>query len=182
MRWSHVALPLILTAVVPCSVAAQQTVPRPAKTVLFVCEHGTVRSLLGKVLFEQYAAEVGLRMHAVSRGARADSAVPAWMEQRLSADGIALGDWRPETLRASDLTNASYIVSFDLPAAAIAGGGAPRAQWNGLPSVSQDYAGGRDAIKVRVRALLDSLKSAEVRKKPRAPAAKRAPHASNERG
>lgn len=37
---------------------------------------------------------------------------------------------------------------------------APRAQWDGLPSVTQDYAAGRDAIKARVRLLVDPLRRA----------------------
>ena len=152
---------LILTAAAPFPLAAQQGAAPPTRTVLFVCEHGTVRSLLAKVLFEQYAAEVGLRMQAVSRGTRADSLVPPWMQQGLSADHIALGDWRPQTLRPTDLATAAYIVSFDIPRDSTAGARAPQEQWDGLPSVSKDYPTGRDAIKVRVRALVDSLKRAQ---------------------
>lgn len=159
-RWYHVAVPLLLVAV-PLPVAAQQAAAPPARTVLFVCEHGTVKSLLAKVLFEQYAAQVGLRMQAMSRGTHADSAVPAWMLQALSTDHVALGTWRPETLRPTDIANASYIVSFDVPLGIADGTRVPREQWDGLPSVSNNYANGRDAIKLRVHALVDSLKRAE---------------------
>lgn len=134
--------------------------------VLFVCEHGTVRSLIAKVLFEEYAAQVGLRMTAVSRGTAADSVVPPWLLQRLSADHIDIGSWRPQTLRASDLANASYVVSFDVPASATALAKAPRAQWDSLPSVSRDYITGRDAIKLRVHSLVDSLARARRASKP----------------
>ena len=132
----------------------------PRATVLFVCEHGTVRSLLAKVLFEQYAAEVGLPMQAVSRGTRADSIVPAWMQQGLAADHVELGAWRPQTLRAADLKSASLVVSFDVPATAMAAARGARTQWDNLPSVSRDYPAGRDAIKARVHQLVDSLKHA----------------------
>ena len=100
---------------------------------------------------------MGLNMKAVSRGTRADSIVPPWMLQALTKDHVVLGDWRPQTLRPSDLSNASVVVSFDLPAAATATAPVPRAQWDNLPSVSADYATGRDAIKVRVHQLVDSL-------------------------
>lgn len=157
IRWPHVIVPLVLNAAAPIAGSAQQRAAPPARTVLFVCEHGTVKSLLAKVLFEQYAAQVGLRMQAVSRGTHADSTVPAWMQQGLAADHIALGAWRPLTLRPKDLADAAYIVSFDVPRGLTAGGNAPRDLWDGLPSVSKDYASGRDAIKRRVRALVDSL-------------------------
>lgn len=152
----------ILSALVVCGqhVDAQKASLADVKPMLFVCEHGTVRSLIAKVLFEEYAAEVGLNMRAVSHGTRADSLVPPWLLQSFATDHVQLGSWRPQMLLPNDLTNASYVVSFDVPAAATAGARVPRAQWDSLPSVSKDYAIGRDAIKVRVHRLVDSLKSA----------------------
>ena len=162
-RWVCAAALTIASGAARESLVAQQGVSASGPTVLFVCEHGTVRSLLAKVFFEQYAAEAGLRMQAVSRGTKADSSVPAWMQQGLDADHIALGNWRPRTLVPADLASASYIVSFDVPSAATAGARAPREQWDGLPSVSKDYASGREAIRTRVRALVDSLKRSAKR-------------------
>ena len=153
------AAPLILSAVLSLTATAQRAGVQPP-TVLFVCEHGTVRSLLAKVLFEEYAREVGLRMNAVSRGTHADSIVPQWMQQGLSADHVALGPWRPQTLHPEDLADAAYVVSFDVPLSATNGARVRREQWDGLPSVSRDYTSGRDAIKLRVHALVDSLKRA----------------------
>ena len=144
----------------PLMLGAQQATARPASPVLFVCEHGTVKSLLAKLLFDEYAAEVGLQMPAVSRGTRADSVVPPWMQARLATDHLALGSWRPQTLGPQDLATAALVVSFDVPLAATATARAPHARWDGLPSVSTQYADGRDAIKVRVRQLVDSLKRA----------------------
>ena len=152
---------LALTAAVAFEVGAQQRDKGDKATVLFVCEHGTVKSLLAKTLFEQYAKEVGLQMNALSRGTRADSVVPPWMQRALAADHVSLGAWKPQSLGTSDVANAAYIVSFDVPQTLIAPSRAPRAQWDGLPSVSQDYAKGRDAIKARVHQLVDSLKRAQ---------------------
>ena len=158
--WYHQAALIVLMVTPSFGLAAQSRRAQPRHTVLFVCEHGTVRSLLAKVLFEQYAATVGLPLTAVSRGTRADSVVPPWMLRGLAADHVTLGSWRPQTLRATDLATAVYVVSFDVPFGATATTRAPRAQWDGLPSVSQDYARGRDAIKARVRQLVDSLNRA----------------------
>jgi protein-tyrosine-phosphatase len=144
-----------------------QRLPAPTeKTVLFVCEHGTAKSLLAKVLFEQYSKQVGLHMRAESRGTHADSIVPLWMLRGLALDHVQLGSWRPQTLRAGDLATASYVVSFDVPRTATAATHAPRTQWDGLPSVTQDYAKGRDAIKAHVHQLVDSLKRSEKRNGP----------------
>lgn len=166
-RRCNLSLFLLLSAAsVPREGHAQHIPARSAGTVLFVCEHGTVRSLLAKILFEQYAREVGLSMEAVSRGTRADSAVPPWLVRGLAADHVTLGAWRPQTIRPEDLTNASYVVSFDVPRYVTAAAHAARAQWDSLPSVSRDYATGRDAIKARVRALVDSLKRARDARRP----------------
>ena len=165
-RWCQAAsFATLCAAVIPHGAGAQPASASKRPTVLFVCEHGTVRSLLAKILFEDYARSVGLRMQAVSRGTHADSVVPPWMSHGLAADHIALGSWRPRTLDASDLATASYIVSFDVQQSATAGARAPRTQWDGLPSVSQDYAKGRDAIKARVHQLVDSLKRASEKRR-----------------
>jgi arsenate reductase (thioredoxin) len=150
----------LLLPLAPFSLGAQQATVRPDSQVLFVCEHGTVKSLLAKLLFDEYAAQVGLHLQAVSRGTRADSAVPAWMQARLATEHLALGTWRPQTLTPQDLATASLVVSFDLSPAATVTARGPHARWDGLPSVSTQYADGRDAIKARVRQLVDSLKRA----------------------
>jgi arsenate reductase (thioredoxin) len=150
-------LSLLLVAA-PHVGSAQRATPQ--KTVLFVCEHGTVKSLMAKLYFEQYAKEAGLSMQAVSRGTHIDSVVPPWMVKGLADDHLSIGGFRPRSLAGEDLAEAAYVVSFDVPASATAAAGAPREQWDGLPSVTQNYAAGRDAIKARVRALVDSLKRA----------------------
>lgn len=126
-------------------------------TVLFVCEHGTVRSLIAKLLFERYASAAGLQMTAVSRGTAIDSIVPNWLQAALTTDQFALNGWRPQSLAPSDLANAGYVVTFDLPPTVGARARAPHAQWDSLPSVSANYSNGRDAIDTRVRRLVDSL-------------------------
>lgn len=156
-RWYRTTAVLTLIVAASLDLGAQRVTTRAPETILFVCEHGTVKSLLAKVLFEEYAAEVGLPVRALSRGTRADSTVPPWMQQRIADDHFTLGNWRPQALRPEDLASASYVISFDVPSSATAAAGAPRAQWDGLPSVSKDYPSGRDAIKARVHQLVDSL-------------------------
>lgn len=146
---------------VPLSLSAQRSEPlSSAGTVLFICEHGTVKSLLAMSLFDRYAKQVGLNMRAASRGTAVDSVVPPWMHTALAKDRFVLGDWRPQALQTADLLAASYVVSFDVPASVSSAARVPRAQWDSLPSVGGNYAVGRDAINARVRRLVDSLKRA----------------------
>lgn len=143
----------------PFTVGAQRV--SGDKTVLFVCEHGTVKSLLAKILVDEYARQSGLRMQAVSRGTHVDSVTPDWMVQALAKDHVNLGAWHPQGLRAEDLATAAFVVSFDVPREATAGTHAPRSQWDSVPSVTQNFERGREAIKARVHQLVDSLKRSE---------------------
>ena len=147
---------LALTA--PLRVLAQSApIDTVDGAVLFICEHGTVKSLLAKMLFDRYAAAAGLHVRAISRGTAVDPTVPAWMQANLLADGFALGSFKPTALTATDLLTARYVASFDVPASASAAATVPRVRWDSLPAASQQYAASRDAIAARVRQLVDSL-------------------------
>lgn len=155
----------VFVALTLASISGAQRAPIAAPPhVLFVCEHGTVRSLIAKLEFETYAKQVGLRMSAVSRGTQADSTVPRWMLRALENDHISLGIWRPQQLLTPDLASAAMVVSFDVPTTATSAATVPRAQWDGLPSVSQNYVLGRDAIHARVHRLVDSIRTATARR------------------
>src|SRR4051812_39669621 len=58
-------------------------------TVLFVCEHGNVKSLMAASYFNQIARERGLHAHAVARGTAPDSdSVPPVIADGLRGDGL----------------------------------------------------------------------------------------------
>jgi protein-tyrosine-phosphatase len=99
--------------------------------VLFICEHGTVKSLVAKRLFEKYAREAGLSMRAESRGTRADTVVPSWVVSNLASDGLSIAVFAPRQLAGADLSGAAYVVSFDVPATATASAKVSREQWDG---------------------------------------------------
>ena len=147
----------------------------PVDTVLFICEHGTVKSLFAKLEFERLAREEGWSTVALSRGSSADAAVPPWMQRALAGDGFSLGAWQPKQLTARDIAGAQLIVSFDLPAGTLPPGPVPRLAWDGLPGLSQDYAKGRDAIRARVRQLVDSIRTVSTKSPRRSQSATRTP-------
>lgn len=133
------------------------TVP-DSQTVVFVCEHGTVKSVVALAYFRQLAQERDLNIRAISRGTAPDSAVPARVREGLRLDGLVLGPFTPARFTLADLVSAITVISFDQPTVAeLVGGRVPTAQWNGLPAVSEDYRIARDSIRVRVTRLVDSL-------------------------
>ena len=151
----------------PGVLSAQQRTTRVTdETVLFVCEHGTVKSLLAKLLFDEYAAQVGLPMRAESRGTAIDSVVPPWMRAHLDASRLTYSGFTPRTVAARDLAGASVVVTFDLPATVSVGARGARTQWDSLPPASQQFEASREAIKARVHALVDSLNHARLARRP----------------
>lgn len=142
-----------------------------SQTVVFVCEHGTVKSVVALAYFRQLAHQRHLNIRAISRGTAPDSGVPARVREGLRRDGLALGPFTPAQFTLSDLASAIAVISFDQPTVAdIVGGRVPTAQWNGLPAVSEDYGIARDSIRHRVARLVDSLDHARrARPKPQGP-------------
>jgi arsenate reductase len=135
---------------------AQSGVDTP--TIVFVCEHGTVKSVLALAYFNRLSRERELNYRAVSRGTAPDSAIPPFVRAGLRADGVDLGAFTPMRLSEGDLTSAIRVVSFDAPAAtSLVAGRVPTEAWDKLPSVTANYAVARDSIRSRVSRLVDSL-------------------------
>jgi len=127
----------------------------PAR-VVFVCEHGSVKSLVGAVYFNRWAEQRGLPYRAVARGVVPDSAVPAPVRDGLRTDGFKVSAFVPQALRASDVAHAWLVVSFDQDVTKVVGS-TRYLKWDGLPGVLADYPRGRDVIVRRVDALVDEL-------------------------
>jgi len=137
----------------PANVGAQ----RDSQTVVFVCEHGTVKSVIALAHFERLVRERGLPFRAISRGTAPDARLPDFMSRQLGAEGFDVAGFTPTRFDSTALSNAIQVVSFDVPALAVAG--LPLQRWDNLPSVTADYARGSGAIKARVAALVDSMVS-----------------------
>jgi arsenate reductase (thioredoxin) len=139
------------------------TVDAQQKTVVFVCEHGTVKSLIAIEHFNKLARERGLSIQAISRGTRPDSVVPGPVARGLAADGFDVSLFRPRGLSVSDLASALLVVSFDADVQSVVAGSRPVSRWDSLPSVTANYAAGRSAIVSRIRLLVDSLATVSKR-------------------
>jgi arsenate reductase (thioredoxin) len=124
------------------------------KTVLFICEHGSAKSVVAAAHFNRLAAERGLPFHAISRGTDPDAenhpaAVAGLQGEDLQPESV------PQRLSAADLQEASCVVAFSelpLPQPATE----PPPIWT-VPPVSEDYRTSRDAIVAQVERLQESL-------------------------
>jgi arsenate reductase len=126
--------------------------------VVFVCEHGAAKSVVAHALFNQMASELGLPARAVARGTDPDPVLMPTVIEGLSADRLTPGEITPRRLAPADLDGAALVVSFDQPVVAqTVDGRVAMESWDGLPLFSANYETARDAIRTRVRALVDSL-------------------------
>jgi hypothetical protein len=128
--------------------------------VVFVCEHGSVKSLIATMYFNQRAQQRGLPYTAVARGTSPEAAVPATVQEGLRADGFNVVHYVPKPFKALDLDGASLVVSFDQDITRTVGGRVPELRWDNLPAVSADYTIGRNAILKRVDGLIEQLAAA----------------------
>ena len=142
-------------------VAVVSMLQAPPPTVVFVCEHGTVKSVVAMAWFNKLAAERGLTLRAISRGTAPDPAVPGPVLEGLRGDSLTLGAFTPLLFTPADVRSAVAVISFDQPGvAATVAGKAPVTAWDSLPAVSEDYGKASAAIRRRVARIVDSLAAA----------------------
>ena len=129
-----------------------------SQSIVFVCEHGSAKSVVAAAHFNRLAGERGLGLRAVSRGTDPDAEIAPAAEAGLRADGLAAGERSPAKLTQADADGAALVVTFcELPDSYATA--APVERWEGVPPVSEDYAKARDEIVGRIRRLLDGLEA-----------------------
>jgi arsenate reductase (thioredoxin) len=127
-------------------------------TIVMVCEHGSVKSLMAASLFNRRATARGLPFRAVSRGVNPDAAVPKAIAAALERDGFDVSHFVPTLASAGDLTKARRVVAIGVDLASIAPAAAPVVRhWDDVPAASLDYAAARAALEKHIEALLDEL-------------------------
>jgi len=161
VRFSSMTIVAIF-AVVPilgCSVSR-----KPAQTnvsqVLFVCQHGNVKSLMAAWYFNQLARERQLPLQAVSRGSAPDSTtVPLAIVQGLRGDGFDVSSFHPSAVSASDVSASQRVITIGttLPKDSQSSNPSKIEQWNDVPPASVDYSAARDSLKGHVKKLVEQL-------------------------
>jgi arsenate reductase (thioredoxin) len=130
--------------------------PRAA-TVVFVCEHGSVKSLIATSLLERAARERGIDVRAVSRGLEPDERVPPKIAAALLADGFDVAQFQPRALDETDVAGATRVIGIGVD---LSGHEVPPSalrSWNDVPPASGDYAAARTSLERHIEALLDEL-------------------------
>ena len=128
---------------------------QPAGTILFVCEHGSAKSVVAAAHFNRIATARGLPFRAVSRGTAPDAEMAPAAVEGLRGDGLKPDDPVPSKLEQADLDAAVRVVAFcALPPGLQVR--SPVEEWE-VPPVSTEYAASRDAMVQQIERLLREL-------------------------
>lgn len=123
--------------------------------ILFVCLHGSAKSLIAAEYFRRLAFERGTEAEARSAGTEPDADVPLKVVQGLLGDGIDVRGCRPHHLTRADLESATRVITFGCELGDLAPPGLALERWDDVPAVSENFTKARDAIIGRLPRLLD---------------------------
>ena len=130
--------------------AAASRAPR----VLFVCQHGAAKSVVGAAHFRRLAASRGLQVTAAAAGTEPDAELAPKAVKGLAGDGLAVAPARPRPVTLYDLESAARVVSFGCDVTPKSGVRVD--QWD-VPAVSDGYEAARDRIVQNVERLVAEL-------------------------
>lgn len=130
-----------------------------AKTVLFVCQFGGVKSAAAREVLRAKASAAGVQVRVISRGITPDpNHVSDALAKRTAADGINLAADPLTKLDAAALRSADIVVAFDPLPSDLARTDAR--DWTAMPSMNSSYDAARAFLDARLDALLAELRTA----------------------
>lgn len=128
-------------------------------TVLFVCLHGSAKSLIACEHFRRLAKERDVDVQADWAGIEPDAQIPPRVVQGLLGEGIDVRGHQPRQVTRADVERASCVVTFGCDLGALESSALARQRWDDVPAVSEGYKPARDTIVGRLPWLLDEVGS-----------------------
>lgn len=138
-------------------IACHQEPVALAGNVVFVCEHGAAKSVVASAYFNKLAAERGLAVRAIARGADPQASPSVSAVKGLRSDGIAPAPGAPRLVTAAELRGAARVVAFDCEQTVMKALRGMDACWDDVPTVGDDYAAARDRIRAHVAEMVEQL-------------------------
>lgn len=125
--------------------------------VVFVCEHGAAKSVVASQYFNKLAAERGLAVRSIARGADPQADLSVSAVKGLTEDGLSPTPGAPRPLTASDVRGSARVIAFDCEQPAMKALRGMDACWDDVPATAKDYARARDRIRARVEAIVEQM-------------------------
>ena len=127
--------------------------------LVFVCLHGSAKSLMAAEYARRLAAERRLALEVTSAGLDPDPDVPPQVVAGLGAEGIDVQGYRPRRVQQEELATAWRVVVFGCELPALLPPGVLIDRWDDIPPVSDSFPVARDRILARLDALLEACAS-----------------------
>ena len=127
-----------------------------SKKIVFVCEHGSAKSIIAVSYFNKIAKEKNLSWEAVSRGTSPDAEISPKTKKLLTDDHMPVPDIKPQAITQKDIDEANQVILF-FPLPENIAGKDNVDYWLGIDAVNGDFEKLRDDILVKLLPLLDSL-------------------------
>lgn len=125
-----------------------------SRRLVFVCLHGSAKSLIAAEHFRRLAEGKGMKMEVISAGTEPDLDIPTPVIKGLLEDGIDVRGRRPRQVTREALADSWRVVSFGCDLADLAPPGVLIERWDDIPAVSEDFGVARDKIVARLSRLL----------------------------
>lgn len=155
---ASIVLALLAFAGATAQARKSQVSPGEPATVVFVCQHGNVKSLIASRWFNRLAAERGVAARAVSRGVTPETPVPAAIAEELRRDGFDVEGFEALVLSPADLDRASKVVMIGVEPPGWVGHERKQVEtWDGIPPATESYEASRNALRGRIATLLAVL-------------------------
>ena len=133
---------------------------RQSAEVLFVCEHGNVKSLIAATLFNQAVQNRGLRIHSIARGIHPEAVVPIDIVSDLQNDGSDVGQFKPQALTQSDVSGARRVIAIGVDLGDFQISESTLIEhWTDIPAATIDYAASKAALLRHINVLLAELQT-----------------------
>lgn len=125
--------------------------------VVFVCDHGSAKSLIAAEYFTRLAAQRGLTLEGAAAGLDPYGEVPAPVISGLATRGIDVSGYTPKPVTPETYTNAPIVVHFGCDVSAGIPEGARIEDWGDVPAVSDGFERAHDIIAQRVAQLVAAI-------------------------
>jgi len=128
------------------------------KKIVFVCEHGSAKSIIAVSYFNKIAKEKNLSWEAVSRGTTPDAEISAKTKKLLTDDHMPIPQVKPQAITQKDIDEANQVILF-FPLPENIEGRDNLDYWLGIDTVNGDFQKLRDDILAKLLPLIDSLEN-----------------------
>lgn len=123
-------------------------------SILFLCSHGSAKSVMAASYFNRLAEEQALPYAAIAASAEDPyDSVPEPVADFLLRDGFDVRAFTPRPVEQRDVSAATRIVAIGCEL-----GGAQVERWDDVPAASDDLEGSAAAIRRHVEALVEELR------------------------